>query len=117
MVTSKDEKDLGQQILSNGLRTAIIDIDLQFYKGSIYKLRWGSPGGLDEALPCYRSAASVVGATPWPAGMRDIADQLAARVQSYILILEAQDVTSASAQHSVMMANFEALKEYVRNWP
>jgi len=34
VVTSKDEKDLGQQILSNGLRTAIIDIDLQFYKGT-----------------------------------------------------------------------------------
>lgn len=111
-----DEKGMQQQILSNRLRAAVVDIDLQLYKGSIYKLRWGSPGGLDAATPCYRAAKRAVDETPWPDEMNDLAKNLAAQVEQYIATLETRDVTSASAQHSVMMSHFEALKDSVLNW-
>ena len=106
-----------QQILANRLSTAIVDIDLQLYKASIYKLRWGSPGGLDQAIPCYRTAALVAEETPWPDELRQTATELAARVRKYIAILESRDVTTASAQQSLMIGNFEALRERVRRWP
>ena len=109
-------KAMEQQILSNHLTMVLIDVDLQLYKGSIYKLRWGSPGGLDEAIPCYRAAKRTISEAPWPDEMRDLADELTARVDRYISILESRDVTSASAQLSALMSNFKVLQERVRDW-
>jgi hypothetical protein len=106
-----------QEVLANRLATTIVDIDLQLYKGSIYKLRWGSPGGLDQGIPCYRMAASLAEEAPWPDELRKAASALAERVRAYAAILEAKDVTTASAQHSLMTAEFDALREAVRRWP
>jgi hypothetical protein len=109
---------LEQQTIHNGLWSAVLNIDLQLYKGSVYKLRWGSPGvGLDVAIPCYEEARRTAELTPWPAELRDGASDLAERIRRYIGTLEARDVTSASGQHSGLMRSFEELREQVRGWP
>jgi hypothetical protein len=109
---------LEQQILHNRLWSAVLDIDLQLYKGSVYKLRWGSPGvGLDVAVPCYQEAQRTAELTPWPAELRQGAADLAERIAKYVGTLEARDVTSASGQHSGLMDSFQALREQVRAWP
>lgn len=107
-----------QQTVHNRLWSAVLNIDLQLYKGSVYKLRWGSPGvGLDVAIPCYQEAQRTAELTPWPAELREGADDLGQRIGQYITTLEARDVTSASGQHSGLMRSFEALREQVRAWP
>jgi hypothetical protein len=109
--------DLERQVMRNGLWSALIDIDLQLYKGSVYKLRWGSPGvGLDMAIPCYREAMRTAEETPWPAELSDGAKDLAERIGRFVETLEAQDVTSASGQQSQLMRSFEALRAQVRAW-
>jgi hypothetical protein len=110
--------DLERQIVHNMLWNAVINIDLQLYKGSVYKLRWGSPGvGLDMAVPCYQEAGRTAEQTRWPAELEDSARDLADRIGRYIGVLEARDVTSASGQHSKLMASFERLRDQVRAWP
>jgi hypothetical protein len=110
--------DVERQVVHNALWSAVVNIDLQLYKGSVYKLRWGSPGvGLDQAIPCYREAKRTVDGTAWPDGLGDGAKDLAERIERYIGTLEAKDVTSASGQHSRMMSSFEALRDQVRAWP
>lgn len=106
-----------QRVTANGLWAAVVNVDLQLYKGSIYKLRWGSPGGLDHAIPSYQEARRTIDATDWPEELRDDASQLADRVSTFIDTIKAQDVTSASAQQSRMMSSFEALRDKVRVWP
>jgi hypothetical protein len=110
--------DVETQTIHNMLWTAVVNIDLQLYKGSVYKLRWGSPGvGLDMAVPCYQEARRTAEQTRWPAELADAAADLAERVGRYVGVLEAMDVTSASGQHSKLMASFEQLRELVRAWP
>jgi hypothetical protein len=109
---------LEQQTVRNGLWSAVLNIDLQLYKGSVYKLRWGSPGvGLDVGIPCYQEARRTAEQTDWPDEIAAGAGELAERVARYITTLEARDVTSASGQHSQLMSSFEALREQVRAWP
>jgi hypothetical protein len=109
---------LERQVVHNMLWNAVINIDLQLYKGSVYKLRWGSPGvGLDMAVPCYQEARRTALETRWPDGLADAAADLAERIGRYIGVLEVKDVTSASGQHSKLMASFEGLREQVRAWP
>jgi hypothetical protein len=109
---------LERQVLQSRLWGAVLDIDLQLYKGSVYKLRWGSPGvGLDVAIPCYQEARRTAELTPWPEELRPGAADLAERIAKYVVTLEARDVTSASGQHSGLMRSFEALRERVRAWP
>ena len=95
----------------------VLDLDLQLYKGSIYKLRWGTPGGLDMALPCYDRAITTLDETEWPDALRDGAVDLRERVAAYRRTLEQKDVTTASAQHSRMMVAFDLLRDQVRAWP
>jgi hypothetical protein len=110
--------DVERLTIHNLLWTAVVNIDLQLYKGSVYKLRWGSPGvGLDMAIPCYHEARRTLAGTRWPAELADAAADLAERVGRYIGVLEDRDVTSASGQHSKLMASFERLREQVRAWP
>ena len=110
--------DLERRTVHNMLWNAVINIDLQLYKGSVYKLRWGSPGvGLDMAIPCYQEAARTIEQISWPAELGDAASDLAERVGRYVGVLEARDVTSASGQHSKLMASFERLRDQVRAWP
>jgi hypothetical protein len=120
-VTGQDTRlglDVERQAIHNMLWTAVVNIDLQLYKGSVYKLRWGSPGvGLDMAIPCYREAKRTAEETRWPADLADGARDLAERVERYVGVLEVQDATSASGQHSQLMASFERLRERVRAWP
>jgi hypothetical protein len=106
-----------QQTTSLRLWIAVLDLDLQLYKGSIYKLRWGTPGGLDMALPCYERAIGTLDAAAWPDDLRDTAADLRERVAAYKRTLEQRDVTTASAQHSRMMSAFDALRDQVRRWP
>ena len=109
--------DSEQQLTSHRLWLTVIDIDLQLYKGSIYKLRWGSPGGLDTALPCYDTAISTLDVTSWPSELEAPASDLRDRIAAYRATLVERDVTTASAQHSRMMSSFDALRELVRTWP
>jgi hypothetical protein len=110
--------DVEQQTVHNRLWLAVFNIDLQLYKGSVYKLRWASPGvGLDVAIPCYQEARRTAEETPWPAALADSANDLAERIGRHIRTLQAQDLTSASAQHSQLMNSFETLRAQVRAWP
>jgi hypothetical protein len=109
--------DIETQTIRNMLWNAVINLDLQLYKGSVYKLRWGSPGvGLDMAIPCYQEARRTAGETAWPGELAATAADLAERIERYIVTLEERDATSASGQHSKMMGSFEALREQVRAW-
>jgi hypothetical protein len=106
-----------QQLTSTRLWIAVLNLDLQLYKGSIYKQRWGTPGGIDQALPCYDEALRTIDASDWPVELADGVADLRTRVAAYRKTLEAQDVTTASAVHTRMIRSFEALREAVRAWP
>ena len=54
------------QLTQTRLWIAVVNIDLQLYKASIYKLRWGTPGGIDTAIPCYDEALQTLAETEWP---------------------------------------------------
>ena len=99
------------------LQLALTNIDLQLYKGSIYKLRWGTPGGIDQALPCYDEATRVLDDTSWPSELGSLVGALRDRVAIYRETLVKKDVTSASAENTRMMRAFEALREAARVWP
>ena len=109
--------DLDQQLTSTRLWTSIINLDLQLYKASIYKQRWGTPGGIDMALPCYDEALITLERTEWPEGIRENASDLARRVASFKETIIKKDVTIASAAQTKMMVSFEDLRESVRHWP
>jgi len=106
-----------QQLKKNTLWIAVVNIDLQLYKASIYKLRWGTPGGIDVALPCYDEALQVIAETDWPGKLADQARVLAARIQKFKATLDARDVTTASADLTRLMYAFEDLRAGVRYWP
>src|SRR4051812_2372171 len=105
------------ELTSLRLNLAVVNIDLQLYKGSIYKLRWGTPGGIDQALPCYDEVTRVLAETSWPPELTSLADSLRQRVAAYRQTLVNKDVTSASAESTRMMRAFEALREAARAWP
>jgi hypothetical protein len=106
-----------QQQISSALWISVLNLDLQLYKGSIYKQRWGTPGGIDQALPCYDEALVALDRTDWPEELRALADDLRRRVADYRETLEAKDVTTASALHTRLIMSFEALRNAVRAWP
>jgi hypothetical protein len=106
-----------QQLTSVRLWIAVINIDLQLYKASIYKLRWGTPGGIDQALPCYDEALRVLAGNDWPDQIADQAGLLAKRIEKFKSTLAAKDITSASAEQTRMMYAFEDVRESVRHWP
>jgi hypothetical protein len=106
-----------QQIRKNTLWTAVVNIDLQLYKASIYKLRWRTPGGIDVALPCYDEALQVIAETDWPGKIADDARVLAARIQRFKSTLQAHDITTASADLTRLMYAFEDVRAGVRYWP
>ena len=99
------------------LQLATTTLDLQLYKGSIYKLRWGTPGGIDQALPCYDEATRILDDTSWPAELQSLVGALKTEVAAYRLTLVKKDVTSASSRNTKMMRAFEALREAARVWP
>jgi hypothetical protein len=109
--------DMERQVRSNRLWLAVLGLDIQLYKASIYRQRWGSPGGIDQALPCYDEAARILDGTDWPQELRADADDLARRVSAFRETLVAKDVTTASAGHTRMLLSFEELREGVRHWP
>jgi len=106
-----------QQLTKNTLWIAVVNIDLQLYKASIYKLRWGTPGGIDVALPCYDEALQVLAETDWPGVIAKDARVLAARIQKFKATLQARDVTTASSDVTRLMYAFEDLRSGVRYWP
>jgi hypothetical protein len=107
-----------QQVQKNALWIAVVNIDLQLYKASIYKLRWGTPGGIDVALPCYDEALTILGETTWPDGRLGAdATALAGRIRKFKETLIARDVTTASADLTRLMYAFEDLRAGVRYWP
>jgi hypothetical protein len=106
-----------QELTSARSWMAVLALDLQLYKASIYKLRWGTPGGLDQALPCYDEALRVLDGTDWPSELGGAAGELKEKVVAYRATLADRDVTTASAQQSRMMLAFEALRDQVRAWP
>jgi len=105
------------ELTSLRLNLAVVNIDLQLYKGSIYKLRWGTPGGIDQALPCYDEATRALDDTAWPGELNNLVATLRERVAIYRKTLVNKDVTSASAENTRMMRAFEALREAARTWP
>lgn len=118
MSTVKEGSAVNTAPSSNAtLRLAVLSVDLQFYKGSVYKLRWGSPGGLDHAIPAYQDALRTLGETSWPDDLAADVAQLSDYLQRYIEVLEKQDVTNASGLFSPMMSTFEAIRDKVRLLP
>lgn len=99
------------------LRDAVLSVDLQFYKGSIYKQRWGSPGGLDHAIPAYQDAFRTLEEVTWPSELTDTVATLMSYLEKYIAVLETQDVTNASGLFSPMTRTFEQLRDSVRVLP
>jgi hypothetical protein len=108
---------LDQKLTSVRLWTSIINLDLQLYKASIFKQRWGTPGGNDQALPCYDEALITLEGSEWPEALRDSAADLARRVAAFKETIIKKDVTMASATQTKMMVSFEDLREGVRYWP
>jgi hypothetical protein len=103
-------------VLANALSTAVVNIDLQLYKGSIYRLRWGSPGGLDMAVPAYREAKKAVDGARWPDDLAKDATLLSEAIDQYLQDLDAMDVTTANADNTRMMQAFETLRDSTRSW-
>jgi hypothetical protein len=103
-------------VLANALSTAVVNIDLQLYKGSIYRLRWGSPGGLDMAVPAYREAKRTVEGARWPDDLAKDATVLSEAIDQYLRDLDAMDVTTANADNTRMIQAFETLRDNTRSW-
>ena len=106
-----------EQLTQTRLWISVVNIDLQLYKASIYKLRWGTPGGIDTAMPCYDEALQVLGETDWPGKLGPLAISLAGRIRKFKETLEARDITIASADMTRLMYAFEDLRAGVRYWP
>ena len=110
--------DQNNELLQNRLWIAVVNIDLQLYKASIYKLRWGTPGsGIDMANPCYDEALQTLAETPWPGKLAGLATALAGRIRKFKETLEARDVTQASSDVTRLNYAFEDLRAGVRYWP
>jgi hypothetical protein len=106
-----------QQLMANRLEIAVLAIDLQAYKGSVYQLRWASPGGLDRAIPAYEDAARTIAETAWPDDLRSEADSLHQLLDSYIGVLRSRDITQASTLATRLAGGIEMLRAKVREWP
>ena len=106
-----------QQVQANAFWVAVLNVDIQLFKASYFKLRWGSPGGIDQALPAYDEALRALRGTPWAPELAEEAADLARRVESFKRTLEARDSTIASAEHTRMLQAFEELRDSVRYWP
>jgi hypothetical protein len=117
MTTTKGTDGTTASSSNATLRLAVMDIDLQFYKGSIYKLRWGSPGGLDHAIPAYQDALRTVGETRWPDDLAADVDELTDYLRRYIEVLQKKDVTSVSGLFTPLMRTFESIRDKVRVLP
>jgi hypothetical protein len=110
--------DTNSELLKTRLWVAVVNIDLQLYKASIYKLRWGTPGsGIDMANPCYDEALQTLGETDWPGKLGGLATALAGRIRKFKETLEARDVTTASSDLTRLNYAFEDLRAGVRYWP
>jgi hypothetical protein len=106
------------QLLQTRLWAAVVNIDLQLYKASNYKLRWGTPGvGIDMAMPCYDEALLTLHQTEWPGRLAQVAVTLAGRIRKFKDTLDARDITIASADMTRLMYAFEDLRAGVRYWP
>lgn len=109
--------NMDQQLTSTRLWLSVINLDLQLYKASIYKQRWGTPGGIDQALPCYDEALATLESTDWPGDLRGQVNDLARRIAAFKDTLVARDVTIASAAQTKLIGSFEDLRDGVRHWP
>jgi hypothetical protein len=105
------------QLTQTRLWIAVVNIDLQLYKASIYKLRWGTPGGIDTAIPCYDEALQTLAETDWPGKLGPLATSLAGRIRKFKETLDARDITIASADLTRLNYAFEDLRAGVRYWP
>jgi hypothetical protein len=107
-----------EQLTQARLWVAVVNIDLQLYKASNYKLRWGTPGvGIDMAIPCYDEALQTLNETDWPGKLGSLAAALAGRIRKFKETLDARDVTIASADMTRLNYAFEDLRAAVRYWP
>lgn len=95
---------------------AITDIDLQVYKASVYKLRWGTPGaGLDMGLPALEQARlTLTELVDWPPEAEAAVDDLVEVLTTYIATLEARDHTTSSAQQTQLFAAIERVRDHIR---
>ena len=106
------------QLQQTRLWVAVINIDLQLYKASIYKGRWGTPGaGIDMAMPCYDEALQTLSETVWPDKLGSLATGLAGRIRKFKQTLDARDATQASSDITRLNYAFEDLRAAVRFWP
>jgi hypothetical protein len=98
------------------LWAAVTDVDLQVYKASVYKLRWGTPGaGLDMGLPALEQARLTLTAlVEWPDEVAAAVDELADVLTAYIATLEARDHTTSSAQQTQLFAAINTLRDQIR---
>jgi hypothetical protein len=93
---------------------AVVDLDLQIYKASIYKLRWLSPGGLDQALLALDEARRIVQSVAWPLTTAEHAEVFTKLLTRYTETLKAHDHTTASAQQTALSKALSELRNSVR---
>ena len=98
------------------LWAAITDVDLQVYKASVYKLRWGTPGaGLDMGLPALEQARlTLTELLDWPPEVDGAVQDLLEILTAYIATLEARDHTTSSAQQTQLFAAIERVRDQIR---
>jgi hypothetical protein len=110
--------DANTELLQARLWIAVLNIDLQLYKASVYKLRWGTPGsGIDMAMPCYDEALQTLSETDWPGKLGPLGSALAGRIRKFKETLDARDSTMASSDITRLNYAFEDLRAAVRHWP
>lgn len=93
---------------------AVVDLDLQIYKASIYKQRWLSPGGLDHALLALDEAHQIAESVAWPLTTADHAEVFIKLLVRYTETLNAHDHTTASAQQTALFKALSDLRNSVR---
>lgn len=103
------ERKLAQQ-------AALLDmlrVEVLLHRAELAKSRWGSPGGIDTALPLLDRAERLLRQGNWPQEAVEVARDLAGYISTLREVLAARDVTRASLFGGRVRDTCEHLRELV----
>ncbi len=98
------------------VQAALLDmlrVEVLLHRAELAKSHWGSPGGIDTALPLLARVEHLLGQGNWPEGTAAVVRELAGYVSSLRIALEARDVTRASLFGGRVRDTCERLREMV----